>query len=69
MLESGVSHANAFLNQNNRLNPEQRGGSLLNIPVSSWIKMLLLFLAGKTLLIDGVSKCNEVFTIFLLCLY
>ena len=30
MLESGVSHANAFLKQKNRLNSEERGDLLLN---------------------------------------
>jgi len=53
MLKSGVSHANAFLEQKNRLNSEEHGDLLLNTPISSWIKMLLLFLTGKTLLIDG----------------
>jgi len=34
MLESGVSHANAFLKQKNRLNSEERGDLLLNTPIS-----------------------------------
>jgi len=30
MFESGVSHANGFLKQKNRLNSEERGNLLLN---------------------------------------
>jgi len=55
MLESGVSHANAFLKHKNQLNSEEHGDLLLNTPVSKQIKMLLLFLTGNTLLIDGES--------------
>jgi len=69
MVESGVSHANIFLKQKNRQNSEERGDLVLNSPISSYIKMLLLFLTGNTLRIDGVSNCNEKFAIFLLCLY
>jgi len=35
MLESGVSHANAFIKQKNRMNSEERGGLLLKTPISS----------------------------------
>jgi len=35
MLESGVSHENAFLKQKNRLNSEEHGDLLLNTPISS----------------------------------
>jgi len=35
MLESGVSYANAFPKQKNRLNSEERGDFLLNTPISS----------------------------------
>jgi len=51
MLESGVSHANAFLKQNNRLNSEDRDDSLLNTPIL--IKMLLLFLTGQLFSLMG----------------
>ena len=34
-LESGVTHANAFLKQKNRLNSEQHGVLLINTPISS----------------------------------
>jgi len=53
----------------NRLNSEERGDLLLNTTICSSVKMLLLFLTGNTLLIDGVSNSNEKFATFLLCLY
>jgi len=49
MVEAGVSHANAFLNQRNRLNSEERRDLQLTSPISNQIKMLLLFLTGNTL--------------------
>jgi len=58
MVEAGVSHANAFLNQRNRLISEECGDLQLTSPISSQINTLLLFLSGNTLLIDGVSNIN-----------
>jgi len=69
MVEAGVSYANALLKQRNRQNSEERGDLQLNSPISIQIKMLLLFLTGNILAINGVSNINEKFAIFLLCLY
>ena len=69
VVEAGVSYANALLKQRNRQNSEERGDLQLNSPISIQIKMLLLFLTGNILAINGVSNINEKFAIFLLCLY